>query len=504
MWNLDNLDFDVTREHVVTSWFNQPVDVHTTSTHGRRILTTNKPFAEARVYDLDSGDWEFTLEHSHQPELQILDVVVSKYGSFCATRSYTDVEHIEDTPVSWPLLRDDKIWSLESGKMVYSTYGSRFVTFSPAEDKVVFTVCQQFDNGDRHGVGYSLEVLPLNNGYDQAWTVELPAGEIIGEPVITESGKYLAIVLQTRKPLTQDGPVEHVRNHWSSTLLLYSFEVMWHGLRYLHLPQLWSGYPTDSGVIDLRLFRDESFFLIYAHKFECFQHHADGQVDRNRLLRKGALIYDAAGDNVVRRLQEFVKTESSLDHLVFSQQLSFVMDQAGRVFNTIDNTCIFQLSLSGFDRNHSVFLLDGKYVALLTSNKQEVVLKRAADGKQIAHFYIHSKARWVRKVSDDRTLNISTEDGRLLTLMTTLGEADHVTSLTNQLSSRKKGCSEWTDKPWLSKDIFHTLKNDCLQMQMNELVNGAKQNGLMRVSSQKSLTSNGLTGRYRGEACRVQ
>lgn len=505
MWNLDNLDSSLCQKHIVSSWHNVPVDILATSEDGERIVTTNQPFSEARVFSLVTGDWETTIEHSTQTELNILEVIMSKYGTFCATRSYTDFEHIEDMPVTWKLLRDDKIWDLEGGgKMVYSVYSSRFVTFSPAEDKVVFTVCEEFDNNDRHSVRYHLEILPLNNGFEKVWTVALPPGEIIGEPVITESGKYFAVVLQTRKPLEQDGNQVDAANRWSSTLLVYSFEAMWHGLRYLHMPQLWNGYSADSGLVDIQLFRDDSLFCTFAQDYQCFQHHPDGQVNRARILKKGALIYDAGRDNVVRRLADFMAADSDLDQLVFSRDMSFVIDQSGRIFDTINNKLATHMSLSEYDKSNIVFLLDGRYIAMVTANRKEVVLKRCQDNKEITRFFTHSKIQRMKRAQNDRCLAISTSDGRLLTFLTTLGEPDHVTTLTNKFPSRQRLSLEELEKPWLSTDIFDTLKDDYLQSHFSNISREAKQQTLHRNLSYKSLLSAAQTSRSNSENCRVQ
>ena len=66
-------------------------------------------------------------------------------------------------------------------------------------------------------------------------------------------------------------------------------------------------------------------------------------------------------------------------------------------------------------------VMDGKYLATVSTSREDIKIFRANDGVLKASFFIHGLVKTMGVASDDRTLVIGTHDGRVM-MMTILLE----------------------------------------------------------------------------------
>ncbi len=89
------------------------------------------------------------------------------------------------------------------------------------------------------------------------------------------------------------------------------------------------------------------------------------------------------------------------------------------------------------------FLLDGRYIAMITQNRRQIAVFRTNDGYQKAKIYVHGCAYQLCVASDDRTLLIGCNDGRVMTFTLVLESADPVHDIVKKLPSRILKCWEY-------------------------------------------------------------
>ena len=138
-----------------------------------------------------------TLEHSTEMCAKIDEVIVSSHGRYVITRMSDDSRSFD--PHYWPLLKDDKLWDVASGECIYTLQSNLHIAFSPKDDKVAFFHCRSYYVYDWSLLNFDLVIYGLEGEYaNKSHVVRLPEGDVIGDPVITESGDYLCALMQVK------------------------------------------------------------------------------------------------------------------------------------------------------------------------------------------------------------------------------------------------------------------------------------------------------------------
>lgn len=104
--------------------------------------------------------------------------------------------------------------------------------------------------------------------------------------------------------------------------------------------------------------------------------------------------------------------------------------KSGKLITTLN------LSYSVSETVAPVLVLDGNYLLLATSCHSLVRLINTRNGEQKSHLHIHGEIVGMACEVDDRTVHISTRDGRIMSLVIILELCDPVTMLIRRLPSR--------------------------------------------------------------------
>lgn len=147
---------------------------------------------------------------------------------------------------------------------------------------------------------------------------------------------------------------------------------------------------------------------------------------------------------MTHHVKDYLQPSLPTEHLLFSKHLikivygSSVYDaRTGELSNSIDH-----LTPDCSDTIPPVLLLDGNYVAVISLNGTEMRLINSRNGAEISRVPIHnSHAVHLKVGQDDRTIYISTRDGRVLVFITTLELCDPITMLINNLPSRQRNAN---------------------------------------------------------------
>lgn len=165
----------------------------------------------------------------------------------------------------------------------------------------------------------------------------------------------------------------------------------------------------------------------------------DSTLDVNYLTRKGLIIYDLLTDSMTHHVSDYLLPSLPVEHLLFSKYLtkiiygSTVYDaKTGKVLHTTES-----LRCDNSADMLPVLLLDGDYMAAVTRDGEEVRLVNSSNGAEIVRFMLHGRAVHMRVGKDDRTIYVSTKDGRVLVLVTVLQLSDPTKMLVSSLTSRK-------------------------------------------------------------------
>lgn len=384
------------------------------------------------MLNLETNECEWTLEHTDEIGKHLDDVIMSPRGKFAITR----MENIDypDFLEPWELLKEDKLWDLASGEPVQVITNSRHVVFSPKEDKVVFFVCREYSTYDWSIVSYDLIGVGLTGetAFD-TFFFALPDGDVVGKPFITECGQYLAFILQSKddEKSTSSG--------FTTQLLVYSFEKCWRGLKFITLKDIWSGVGEQDRMLDIQLFNDDNALIVYGYDLASFDHLPNGVYSRSKNVAKGCFVYSFKNDNVIKRMENFAQPTTNIENLILSSQRHFVLDRHnGQLFSTMDNEQVnaLDLSTSKVLPKCVCLLMNGRYVAMLSSSRRELLIERAEDGVRKARVFLHGVADHIQGATNDSTIIIGCRDGRILSFTVVVEMADHRLEV-NALPSRR-------------------------------------------------------------------
>ena len=427
MWNLDNLDEDVHHSNLIVKGSVMSLSM----SNGRdKVIACGSQYAEARILNLQTGETARNLVHSNEVGKTVLEVAMSPKGRYAVTRC--ENQSVEEYQKPWKLLRDDKLWNVTTGEMLHQVDRSFKVIFSSDDDKIVFFQCEHYSLYD--WTVKSFKIRCYHSSSRKVENIQLPEGNIVGEPIIFYSGRYLAVLVQ------KYGEDEKKNDNGSTqiVLCLYSFEGHWVEIKELTLHDLWSGVHHTDGFLNIRVMNEEHVMVIYMKGRQSLPHCADGTIDLSKPVRKGALVYNFRSSLLVRRLDTCLSEESNVATIHVSSNFSVVMDDRFRFFDMVLNEFKYKMKVaSGIMADTATLLLDGKYVAVISETRREIIIFRSSDGKRKARVFVHGRATQVTVGGDDRTLAVGCNDGRIMIFSVLFEHSDPVGEIMDQMPSRR-------------------------------------------------------------------
>ena len=267
--------------------------------------------------------------------------------------------------------------------------------------------------------------------------VELPEGDLVGLPVVLDQGRYLAALIQMfhedKKSGVRIGEIK---------LCVYSFEGSWHGVKQMALTELWSGVDPHDAFLNIRVLNGDNLLVIYMKGVGTLSYTPSGEFDYSAPVPKAALMFNIRQNTLIRRLENFMDVESNVSKLHPSRNLSVVMDDRFCFYDVILNEFMHRLQLpQGVATSSVTLLMDGRYLAVISENRREILIFRCRDGVQKSRLFVHSQAQQVRVGSDDRTLVVGCSDGRVIVFTVIYEHQDPVGELIGRLPSRLNASS---------------------------------------------------------------
>ena len=163
----------------------------------------------------------------------------------------------------------------------------------------------------------------------------------------------------------------------------------------------------------------------------------DCTVNVSHPMDKGVVLYDLVNGCVTHHVPHFLDLTTSPESMAISTNLTIIYHdktlynaKSGAKVRTINP--LFNMSESVLP----VLLLDGHFMAAVSDNHEKVCLINCQNGSGASHFLVHGIVVSIKAGLDDRTLYVSTKDGRLMVLVVILELSDPVRLLVSNLPSR--------------------------------------------------------------------
>ncbi|XP_013386372.1 NACHT and WD repeat domain-containing protein 2 isoform X2 [Lingula anatina] len=433
VWDLNNLDTDVVHSNEI---FEGTIFNFAVSTLGpnSKIVCCGTYSAEAKILGSDTGICERTVEHSNETHRRVTEVLVSRDGKFILTRA-DNVEDMNtaDPDKAWTFLREDKVWDTASGQMIFRANNSRCALFTADSEAVVIIQCDTYTPDDPESRVYRALFLDLNSKEQQSF--ELPRAEIVSAPFVTSRSGRLAYLMQkVRHDI--DAVTDEPFDIYETRLCIHSLSKFVHHPRLLALRDIVPGADRSFSLLDVRQTVEDNFFVVYRKDDAPFEYKNDGTLDRGRPVAKGALLFDVVHHKVLEKFDCFMEPSSDIQSTVYSRHYSIAVDQNLGVFDIRRGMKVHTLKMNPAADCRPRLLLDGKYVATLSENRRMLLVSRASDSVEKARAFIHGYAEAIHVSEDDRTVFVSTQDGRILSFLLILDTADPVIELISKVPSR--------------------------------------------------------------------
>lgn len=463
VWNLDNLDAHVQHCNAV---LRGRVMTMAASAKGYHVICAGAGVAEAVVVDVLSGKTEQILHHTDEVGIRIESVLISPSGRIAATRVQNS--DVPDYLKPWPLLKEDKLWHMNTGKVIRGVSNNRYIIFSSDDSRVVLLPCRSYSTFDWSITSYDILVIDPS-GQTEEYILALPEGDVVGQPILVGCGSFLVFILQkyNRDEVSSLGSIPSAASSKSSSvtsslyLCVYSFEKVWKGVKYVAISSLWNNAQENDNFIDVRDIDDDNVLLIYGQGTTSFSYKVDGSLDRSRPIPKGAFVYSVRKGNVLHHMMKFMNPESDLSSTWLSSHGSILVDNKYNVFDASSGMLIHRMKLQDSAGQNSVrLLLDGKYLAVLSANRRMLYIHRTRDSTTKAKIFIHGTALHMETCHNDRTLVIGCTDGRTAMFTLVLDEGDHVKDVVQKLPSRTAHYEDPRQNPILDKDVNQVQISD--------------------------------------------
>ena len=445
VWNLDHLDTDV---QMIPQVISGPITHMAVAKNGSHVICCGNTHAEARIYNVRTGECDHTIAHvkagmaakMRHMDQALTKVDISPSGHYAITSMPLQYLPTEDKP--WPLLTDDKLWTTRRGRFLRGINSNRKVVCSHTDDKVIFFPCRHHNVNNWDENEYNMNIFIFSPEQEELdnYLVELPRGDFVGDPVFTKTGQILAMIFQVQPTEENDLTRPVIR------LLLYSFEKLWKGIKYVKLQKLWSGYTDRQNFLDVQTMEDDNLLLVYSWGLDCLGYTTEGVLDRSLAVRKGALVYDVREDCVLKRHDHWLGPDSDITTTLVSKNTALLMDQNMVVYSGVTSASQSSLSskLSSECRPSSLrLLMKGLYVVAVSSDSKQILMFRTSDGVKKARLFVHGTivsmetggggrmSSKEQEEDDDRTIVVSCTDGRIMVFSTTIQHCNSLSFIKN-------------------------------------------------------------------------
>ena len=420
LWNFDNLDAGITYVDTMVRGSGHSLAI---ADDGRRLICCGSHQAEARVVDLETGACEVVLEHTCARSARLHRVLISPLGNYAVTRiANRQREGSSANDISY----DDKLWHIDSGEILTAIANNCFVAFSQDDEKIVCFPRHLEGPCDETEISY--DVLLLNMASQSSVLLDTSYGRITSEPFITGSGNYMVFIQDLAFALL-DGVTEWERPQ-KLCMCIHSFGVKWHDTKQLSVHDMCADTGEGEHFVDVQLFCDDQVIAIY-------QNESASESDS---IAKSAVIYDVRKGCTLRRIDQFLRPDTDVRSISVSNHKSVIIDNNYHMWDVVTGSYVRRLPLEGVVSAGSVrLILDGKYLAAISTNGRELLVFRTSDCYRKARVFVHGTATHLRVCgNENRTVVLCCSDGRVAMYTVVLDSADHIREITSMLPSRRR------------------------------------------------------------------
>ncbi len=459
VWNLDNVESDV--QHC-----NELVKGRVKSIHATRdvskVICSGTTNAEAKVFNTVTGHTQWNLVHSDKHGAHIRNVLISPLGKYAITRTHnSDIPQAEK---SWQELYEEKLWDMTTGDLVLTITRGQHIALDPEDRRIVFFKCINYSFYDWLMTKYIAIIFDCES--QTTYKEIIPAGHMVGKPVITYGGRYLAFIIQTchRK---FDSSINEQSRSYNIVLCLYSFNNQWRNIKTMSLQHIWSGFGNDDSFLDVKNINDDCLLICYGKDMPYYVINTEGVLNRSSSIVKGAMVYNIKQDHLIKRYDNFLAPSSNIDTLVVSGTTAIILDDRHDLFDVVTETPPAKLvHLETLAAKGTVqFLLDGRYLVMIAKNHREILLVRKERKDVIGKCFIHGIGTVLVVGEDDRTVLVGCTDGRVMMFTVVIESCDPMFEIISHLPSRSPIKHVSINVPGqsndtLDKDVKHIVNSN--------------------------------------------
>ncbi|KAH3890890.1 NACHT and WD repeat domain-containing protein 2-like [Dreissena polymorpha] len=436
VWDLDNLDQDT--DHAVEIHDNAVASLAVSFDTGY-ITSHDSKTPDARLVCLKSGKLVDTLQHSENSLDRLVEVVMSSDGAYAVTRARIAVDPNGLCSLTLDAVTDDVMWEVETASKVFHAISNRYIAFSPGYSNAAFVTCAFYNRCDWSENIYNVFIVHPETSTN--YTIDFPCNtEFVAPPRIVdaEDTGYFVAVVQTSDIKDKQGKQETVRRN-DVYLLMQKLNAD-HNPEDLCCVRVQSLSkevgPTDA-FIDIITVRDEMVLAVYGKDVGSYEFVLDKGILPPKIVRKGAFLYNVQYKTVMKHFPEFLDINSNIKDIQISSQSSIIVDGDMRVFNYENNSFHRQLKSCSFAQGTAKLVLDGRYIVGIAEDKRQIVVIRTNDDKVLGSVFVHGRATCLAVSTDDRTVVVGCDDGRIMILSVILEFADPLKEHIQHLHSRR-------------------------------------------------------------------
>ncbi|XP_067929289.1 NACHT and WD repeat domain-containing protein 2-like [Watersipora subatra] len=425
-----DLDFAASSKKRQNNYYPGEVTSFSLSRDGARMAVCNKNYPEAQLVDCNTGHVIHKLYDSFSAGSQPLSVQISPCGQFVVTSCANDIEGTID----WCRLRSNYVWSSSACRVTHFFVNCYSVTFSTDDSVVVALSCVDYTPADPSNKFFVALCYQLQGKDVGEHKVTLPDGDIIGEPLVYSEKNWMVCLVQPCIKTKFSGLLTEQR---VDNVQLYIFDIFTSSARDRKAVNC-SDMTNEEKTFFINMRETDKNYqlmLIYA-RGKLPPYNEDGTVDIGHPMDKGMILYDLLTSTVLHHMSGYLDPTVPADRVLISKHLQYamhdyVMYDGKSGVRTDSPTVRFQASSIA-----PVLLFDGNYMAVVNHCKSLIKIVNTRNGHEKSHFLLHGEAVDMQKATDDRTLYISTIDGRVLVMVVILELCDPVTMLIRTLPSR--------------------------------------------------------------------
>ncbi|XP_074640266.1 NACHT and WD repeat domain-containing protein 2-like [Tubulanus polymorphus] len=419
VWNMDNLLQSV---EFTNQALTERITSITWADNTRVVACLGDVGGTAAIVDATTGACISSVLHPMKEAYMMHPIVVSPDGKFIVTRgeAITEKKYLSN-------LNDDVLWDMSSKEKLLALENCRHRIFNATSTLFAsFQVRLFTERGNWGELAYScvLYKLPFSGDVEN---IDLPRGDIISKPFFMNTN----IVYLSYQKVDID--------EYKISLCIVDIDDNLKRVKAFELSDIWNEALSGDNILAVYPVPNEQteILIVYAKNYRKVNYFSDGSVNYTKDLVKGCLIYDLQRSSVLKHFKSFLRPNSDLSETLISRDCNIAMDQQFQVFNIQKSLFINKLSLD-VDGKLFRFIVDGKYVAYISSNSKQLKLVRSEDGVEKGSCHLHGRGLAIEVYKDDRTVAIGMEDGRLFVVTVILDLSDPVREVVSLIPSRMK------------------------------------------------------------------